>query len=203
MIQIGDLVFVDRRTSDNFIGRIIRVVENNGIYPLDEFMPNHVGIVIEEAENVRDIKVIGAFPPGPKIQSLSYWLDNPNVNTCVRTFRDFIPLYQRYTMRRWMYKYYKDKIPYDILSLVGILLKYLILQKVNNKFINFLIRYIWNDNIQNRVYLNCAELTYKIYKSVGLSPISFFPDYAFPSDYYLSKRWRTIYHNYNYDYPRY
>lgn len=201
-ISIGDIMLVDGRSFWNVSGYIIREVENNGIYPTNIFSPNHVGIVIKTADKIENVRVLSAYPGKPLIQPLSYWLKQKDTNIVIRNYRDFIPDYQKRKMESWMYKYFKDKIPYDTLSILGIYAKYLILKNINNKIIKTVIRYLWNDNVQNIGYLNCAELIYKSYKSIGLMPISFFPDYILPSHYYISKRWRTIFRHHNYEYPR-
>lgn len=201
-IRVGDLVFKDGRTDWNLIGSLIRTVQNNGVHPDNKYCPYHVGIVIEEAEDIRDVKVLNMFIPKIKIQVLGKWLDNPNINTVIRTYRNFIPNYKRRQMQTLMKSFYKANIPYDWLSVIGIGLKYLILKKVNNGFVRWAIRYFWNDNINNKVWLNCAELIQNIYKKVGIFPVSNFPDYLMPTDFYFSKKFRTIFRYYNFKYPR-
>ena len=201
-ISVGDLIFKDGRTSWNLIGNLIRTIQNNGIHPDNEYCPYHVGIVIEEAEDIKDIKVLNMFMPKIKIQTISKWLENSNINTVIRSYNGFIPDYKRRTMKNLMWAYYKAGVKYDFISVIGIGLKYLIMKKVNNKFVKWAIRWFWNDNVNHKVWLNCAELIWKIYASVGLVPVSFFPDYAMPINYYKSKQWTTVYRHYNFEYPR-
>lgn len=201
-IKIGDIVLLDGRSKWNLNGYLIRTVENNGIHPDKEFCPYHVGIVIDTAEDINEVKVLNVYFPKPKIHRLGYWLNNKDANIMVRTYRDFIPDYKVRAMKYYMKKYFKNKVPYDWLSIIGIGLKYFILKKIENKIIRFLIRYIWNDNIQKETWLNCAELIIYVYKSIGVFPISVFPDYAMPIDYLKSKRFRTIYRQFNHNYNK-
>lgn len=198
-LKFGDLIFVDSRSSLNILGRAIRIMEAGGVHPDGYFMPNHNGIVVEENEDIYQVKVIQSAILGVKVVPLGLWVSHRKCNIVATRYRGHFADYKKRQMKVWL----KTKIglPYDYLSFLPILAKYFLLKCVENPIIRKIIKHLPNP-LDSKTRFICSELVFRAFQEV-LGVIiwtDIHPSYVSPYDELRSKKFRTVGRYFNYDY---
>jgi len=199
-LKFGDVVFIDGRSWFNIIGRAIRTVQNGGKHPDHSFNPNHIGIVIEENENLHEVKIIQSAFLGVRIRRLGGWTQHPKCNITVKRYNDEFTDVQRRVMKTWL----KSKIGcwYDYPALAGIFIRYILLQMIENKIIAYFIKRLWKNPFDSKIRFICSEIVYYAYLySVHVAIwTETHPSFITPYDEMRSKKFTTIGRYWNYQY---
>lgn len=197
--KFGDVVFIDGREDWNVIGKMIRFLENGAKHPTDKFMPNHIGMIVEVHKEIEECKIIQSGWAGVKIISLKFWSNNSKTNIIVK--RCNRPIFERRKriLKKWLLRQVGKK--YDYLALVNILIRFIILQIIDNKIIKYFIRHLPNF-LSSKIKFTCSELVARAFtEAVG---IHIFKDIdsanITPYDEYRSKKLRTIAKIINFEY---
>lgn len=199
-LKFGDLVFTDDRGYWNILGRAIRMMQNGGKHPDNKFMPNHVGIIIKENDDINEIGIIQSAGWGVRIKKLGVWIENSQSNLLFRRYKKPFTKIQKSRLLSWLKS--KDGLFYDYPSIVATIVKYFVMEAFDNKFIKWIIKR-WKNPLDSPTRFICSELVFKAWKNcmgVIICP-SANPSDVSPYDEMRSKQFRTIGRYYNYDYP--
>jgi len=199
-IKLFDIIFMDDRNKWNIGAKAVRILENGGESPDNEFMPAHVGVVVEENDNIHEIKVIQASLTGVTIKPLKMWSLNKDCNITVRRYKEVITDIQRRRLKSWLIN--KLGLGYDYLSFLFMLVRYLLISGVDNPIIKEFIKHYPNF-LQNKLKYSCSELIWEAWNNcIGVNIwTNIYPSDISPYDELRSKQFKTIGRYYNYDYP--
>lgn len=199
-LRLFDIVFMDDRNKWNIGAKAVRILSNGGKHPDNEFVPAHVGIVIEENENFHEVKVIQASLTGVRIKKLGLWSLNKDCNITVRRYRATITDVQKRKLKAWTLS--KLGLGYDYLSFLFIFIKYVLISGVENPIVKEVIKHFPNF-LQNKSRYSCSEYIWEAWKNcLGVNIWSnIYPSDISPLDELKSKQFKTIGRLYNYDYP--
>lgn len=198
-LSLGDVVFIDGRAKWNIIGKTIRFIENGGKHPVDKFMPNHIGIVIESHDDIKECKIIQSAFVGVKIIALKHWSNNLKTNIIIKRCNRLKSEKRKKVLKKWLLKQVGKK--YDYPALAGILLRFVLLKTVENKLVKYFIRRMKNP-LASKIKFTCSELVARAFKEAIRIYIFKHVDSAniTPYDIYKSKKIRTIAKIINFEY---
>jgi len=198
-LEIGDVVFIDGRAKWNLIGKMIRFVENGGKHPTTKFMPNHIGTVIESYNDIKECKIIESSLVGVRIMPIKHWSNNSKTNIIIKRCNKLKSEKYKKVLKKWLLKQVGKK--YDYPALVGILLRFILLRIVKNKFFKFFIRRMKNP-LANKIKFTCSELVARGFKEAIRIYIFKHVDPAniTPYDIFRSKKLKTIAKIINFEY---
>jgi len=199
-LHFGDIIFVDSRNPNDILARAVKVMENGGKYPTDKFVPNHCGIVIEENKDINKVGIIqSAWHGGVKIKPLNAWIKSSFINVIVKRYKEHFPDYKKRQMEVWL----KNKLglPYDVLSVLGIIVGYFLYQATDNPIIKKLIKHLPN-LLDSKVRILCSELVFRAFLEVMAVVIwsGCHPSFVSPYDEFRSKKFRTVGRYFNFEY---
>jgi hypothetical protein len=200
-LKFGDVVFIDGRSSKNWIGKAVRIVQRGGKHPDKEFCPNHIGVVIEENNDLNKVKVIQSAFVGVRIKELGLWTNHPKCNIEVKRYKGTFENWKRQRMKKWLYA--QDGKPYDYFSLIGIFARYLLLEMIEHKFVRYIIHNWLPNYFDSKIKFICSELIFRAYQLAGVILwTETNPGFVTPYDIYKTKKLRTIGRKFNYEYGK-
>lgn len=199
-IKLFDIVLMDDRNKWNIGAKAVRILSNGGKHPDNEYMPAHIGIVIEENDEINEIKVIQASIDGVKIKKLGLWASNKDCNLVVRRYKSTITDIQKRKLKSWTYS--KLGLGYDYLSFLFIFVRYILIDGVENPIIKKIIQHFPNF-LQNKLRYSCSEFVWEAWHNcLGVNIwTNIYPSDISPYDELRSKRFKTIGRHYNFEYP--
>jgi hypothetical protein len=199
-LEKGDVIFIDGRSKWNIIGRAIRVVQTGGKHPDHTFNPNHIGIVIEENDNLHEVKVIQSAFLGVRIRKLGGWTKHPTCNITVKRYNRTLTDIQKRVMMSWL----KSQIGrwYDYPALLGIILRYILLKAIEHPVIKYFFKRLVRNPFDGKLRFICSELVYYAFlygthESIWTETT---PGFITPYDEFRSKKFTTIGRYWNYQY---
>ena len=199
-LKIGDVVFIDARMDWGNIGKYIQIIERGGLYPEQEFIPNYLGIVVEENEDLSQVKIIQASYLGVAITSLNKWIDQPKCNIIVKRYNDLFTDREKKQMKSWLKS--KLKVSYDFLQLFSIVVRGLLLTSCHYEAIKYFLERLVTNPLDSKIKFVSSELVFDAY--LEILHISIWtednPGFVTPWDIFRSKSFRTILKYFNFDY---
>ena len=186
----GDVVFIDSRSPGNITAKMIRFIENGGKSSPDKFMPHHLGMIIEVHDELKECKIIQSGLGGVKIVAIKGWSNNPKTNIIVK--RCNRPRFERRKriLKKWLLKQVGKK--YDYLACAGIIIRFIILKAMENRFVRYFISRLKNP-LASRIKFTCSEFIARAFLAINIRIFkNIHPVNITPYDEYRSKKLRTV-----------
>jgi len=200
-LKFADLVLIDDRRWFNFLAYLIRFVENGGKHPIDKFMSNHLGFVVEENEELSKVKVWEASMVGVKITPLERWMKNPKTNLEVRRYKKPITASQKKKFNSWFEK--RKGFGYDFGALAGYLTRWCAMELVENKLLKILVKFFFGKNyLESKIRFHCSEIYYLAFRKILRVSLwrEIDPSFVTPYDLQKTKKLKTIGRWYQFEY---
>ncbi len=195
----GDIVFIDSRAPSNILAKAIRFVQNGGKPSPNNFMPHHLGMIIEVHDELKECKIIQSGLGGVKISAIKGWSDNPKTNIIVK--RCNRPRFEKRKkiLKKWLLKQVGKK--YDYPAIAGILIRFVILKAMKNRFARYFISRLRNP-LASRIKFTCSEFIARAFLAININIFkNIDPANITPYDIYRSKKIRTVARIDNFPYP--